>query len=111
MQKLFLSDAHMAALEQASQEHFAVTINGVEKFLAPFTLKGDCVHSSCGCCDDVVSIDDTRGRAVLAALRDEESGAWFAHAMRPVVFSLFGFVGADLFSLKVRGEELGKKVA
>jgi len=111
MQKLLLSNENVIELEKASQKHHAVMINEREIFLAPFEMKTDCVHSSCGCCDDVLSIDDVRGRAVLSALYDAESGWWFAHAMRPVFFGLIGFVGADLFSLKINGKEIGEKGA
>jgi hypothetical protein len=106
--RLVLRSEELDLLQQASNNRVPVSINDKKIFLQVFNLEKHHIHPSCGTCPDELCLDDTEGRACLSATREQGDSQWSVHAMTPVLWGLFGYVGTDLQSLHVNGKSLGK---
>ncbi len=105
---LDLTAEEFATLERASQERVPVLVNGREVLLKPFNAEKEHVHSDCGSCPDEMMMDEVGGKACLAASRDVDEETWRVHAMRPLLWGWFGYLGSSLRTLSVGGRELGR---
>ena len=95
-------------LEQASKNHVPVSINGQIVFLQPFTFAKQCMHSTCECCPDQLTIEDVFKNPRLYATRDQQETTWKFYAMSPVAWGLLGSVEDDLEEIQIDGKFLGR---